>query len=175
MSRRHLGSCPAPSVTWMMAVDLSVLCCKVLNPCDLEACQSKKCKKCEPLDPVGSFLQWYELSTPQSCPSPASSFLTAPSPTLGQSHHSACRSLHAPWSGQRELQAQPAVVAPPLILPGTPWSCPPGGWQGRGVLITRVFVQEVKIQGNARQSGAVTGAPQPSGDSCVHTSYLGQP
>ena len=112
MRRRHLGSCPAPSITWMMAVDLSVLCCKVLNPCDLEACQSKKCKKGEPLDPVGSFLQWYELSTPQSCPSPASSFLTAPSPTLLVP----CM-LHG---RDRELQAQPAVVAPPLIIPGTP-------------------------------------------------------
>ena len=44
MSRHHLGSCPAPSVTRMMAEDLHVLCCKVLNPCDLEACQSKNAK-----------------------------------------------------------------------------------------------------------------------------------
>lgn len=98
MSRRHLGSCPDPSVTWMMAVDLSILCCKVLNPCDLEACQSKKCKKGELLDPVGR--------VPVSCSGTSSPL---PSPA----HHQPPSFLplrHPLWASRTTLLVVPCML-----------------------------------------------------------------
>lgn len=141
-SSRDVDNCPGPQ-------------CKLRNLCDLAACQSEM-QKCEfflghtgspsSVGRVSASSCGTELSTSQSCPSPAS-FLTTP--------------CHPLWASRTTLLVIPCIRCgrdsgrrkPSLswwwrLLSSFLRSCTPGGWQGRRgelVSLTRVLVQDLDL------------------------------